>query len=217
VQSLKDAAQDRERSRFEEIEALEQRRLENEEMFAQMSYAQAKESAQAKAMVMQGYASTALSITAGASQQLISDLVGQQEQALERFGVSVMAQAGQALVAYGAQAIGRGILELSSPLTAPLAAASFTAGGVLVGAGIGLGGVAGGLGSLLGAAGGGPGASERGVPSGFSGGATGGGGGTSIQIIYGGASGPTADHAVSAVSDTITRASARNALRPEVR
>jgi hypothetical protein len=99
-------------------------------------------------------ATQAVGIVAGASTQLVSDMISGQEHALERFGLSIMAQAGQALVSYGIQAIGRGVLEASSPLTAPLAPASFAAGAGLVTAGVGLGGVAGGLGSLMGSAGG---------------------------------------------------------------
>jgi hypothetical protein len=102
-----------------------------------------------------GYAQQSASIIAGASTQLIADLISGQEHALERFGVSVMAQAGQALIGYGVQAIGRGVLELSNPLTAPLAPVSFGTGAALIGAGVGLGGVAGGLGGLMGAESGG--------------------------------------------------------------
>lgn len=94
-------------------------------------------------------------VIAGTSTQLIADLISGQEKALEHFGVSVMAQAGQALVGYGVQAIGRGVLELSNPLTAPLAPVSFAAGGGLIAAGVGLGGVAGGLSGLMGAGSGG--------------------------------------------------------------
>jgi hypothetical protein len=99
-------------------------------------------------------ATQAVGIVAGASTQLVSDMISGQEHALERFGLSIMAQAGQALVSYGIQAIGRGVLEASNPITAPLAPASFAAGAGLVTAGVGLGGVAGGLGSLMGSAGG---------------------------------------------------------------
>ena len=100
------------------------------------------------------YATQAVGIVVGASTQLISDMVSGQEHALERFGLSIMAQAGQALVSYGIQAIGRGVLEASSPLTAALAPASFAAGAALVGSGVALGGVAGGLSGLMGSAGG---------------------------------------------------------------
>lgn len=212
-----DLTKAREKEKFETLLKMEQDAEAERLRIAERS-AQERETLRiAEVSAMQGYANTAVGIAASASTQLISDLVGQQEHALERFGIAVMAQAGQALVSYGAQAIGRGILELSSPVTAPLAAASFTAGGVLLGAGIGLGGTAGGLGALLGGGGGASAPSERGVSSGFSGGATGGGGGTNITIVYGGASGPTADHAARAVSDSVARAGARNLSRDEVR
>jgi hypothetical protein len=138
------------------------------------------------------YATQAVSIVAGASTQLVSDMVSGQEQALERFGLSIMAQAGQALVSYGVQAIGRGVLEASNPITAPLAPASFAAGAGLVSAGVGLGGVAGGVGSLMGNTGGGsddkrsrrdPGASPR------RGGGGGDGGPVVLNLTYG-AAGP---------------------------
>jgi hypothetical protein len=207
----------REKEKFEILERMEQD-AEKERLRIAEKAAQDREALRMSEVAqMQGYANLATGIVASAGTQLVADLVGQQEQALERFGVSVMAQAGQALVSYGAQAIGRGILEMSSPATAPLAAASFAAGGVLLGAGIGLGGVAGGLGTLMGGSSGSPGPSERGVSSGFSGGATGGSGGTNITIVYGGASGPTADHAARAVSDSVTRAGARGLNRDEVR
>lgn len=212
-----DLTKAREKEKFETLLKMEQD-AEAERLRIVERAAQARDALRmAEVAEMQGYASLATGIVASAGTQLVADLVGQQEQALERFGIAVMAQAGQALVSYGAQAIGRGILELSSPVTAPLAAASFAAGGVLLGAGIGLGGTAGGLGALMGGSGGSSGPSERGVSSGFSGGATSGGGGTNITIVYGGASGPTADHAARAVSDSVTRAAVRNVNRDEVR
>lgn len=212
-----DLTKAREKEKFEILERMEQD-AEKERLRIAEKAAQDREALRMSEVAqMQGYANLATGIVASAGTQLVADLVGQQEQALERFGIAVMAQAGQALVSYGAQAIGRGILEMSSPATAPLAAASFAAGGVLLGAGIGLGGVAGGLGTLMGGSSGSSGPSERGVSSGFSGGATGGSGGTNITIVYGGASGPTADHAARAVSDSVTRAGARGLNRDEVR
>jgi hypothetical protein len=151
------------------------------------------------------YAMQATAIVAGASQQLISDLISGQEQALERFGLSIMAQAGQALVSYGTQAIGRGVLELSSPFTAALAPASFAAGAGLVAAGVGLGGVSAGLGNLMGG-----GQRERRLPGSMAAPQqTGNGGGTVIQITYAGASGPTADQGGRAVVEGLARAQRR--------
>jgi hypothetical protein len=213
-QRLADEAFRQREANYKTIEAADtehRRRIAaNEEMFAQMSYAQAKEAAQARLAIMQDVAGTALSITASASQQLIADLIGQQDKALERFGVAVMGQAGQALIGYGAQAIGRGILEASNPVTAPLAPASFTAGALLVGAGVGLGGAAGGLGTLLGGGAGSSGGAARGAPRGPSGGApSAGGGGTNITINYSGAAGPSADQGARAVVEAQRRAASR--------
>jgi hypothetical protein len=141
-----------------------------------------------------GYAQQSASIIAGSSQQLIADLISGQEHALERFGISVMAQAGQALVGYGVQAIGRGVLELSNPLTAALAPVSFAAGGALIGAGVGLGGVAGGLGGLMGADSGG---AARGASPRTSTGTTGAQAGpTQITVVYA----PSRDEGAAAVA-----------------
>lgn len=93
-------------------------------------------------------------IIAGTSQQLIADLISGQEYALERFGISVMAQAGQALVGNGIQLLGEAVVSAGKGLF-PIAAGQAALGGALITTGVGLGGVAGGLGSLLGAESGG--------------------------------------------------------------
>jgi hypothetical protein len=111
----------------------------------------AREEAQATAET----AKLATGIVAGASQQLIADLVSGQEHAAERFGLAIMQQAGQALVSYGIQALGKGILYAADPLTAPLAPSQFAAAAILTPAGVALGGVAAGIGANLGGGGGG--------------------------------------------------------------
>jgi hypothetical protein len=194
----KEAAQ--EEIRAERERAHEAQRIMDEKAEAQRRHLE--EMAQAQA----GYAMQATAIVAGTSQQLIGDLISGQEQALERFGVSIMAQAGQALVSYGIQAIGRGVLELSSPVTAALAPASFAAGAGLVAAGVGLGGVSAGLGNLMG---GGGGQRERRLPGSMAAPQQTNGGGTVIQITYAGASGPTADQGGRAVVEGLARAQRR--------
>lgn len=152
------------------------------------------------------------SIVASASTQLVSDLISGQEKALENFGLSIMAQAGQALVSYGVQAIGQGVLLATNPLTAAIAPASFAAGAGLIAAGVGLGGVAGGVGALMGksdkdAAG------SVTTPRSSSSTSHHGGGGTSYTIIYS----PTRDQAASAVAVAGTTADARGFSKTKVR
>jgi hypothetical protein len=151
------------------------------------------------------YAMQATGIVAGASQQLIGDLISGQEQALEQFGVSIMAQAGQALVSYGIQAIGSAALQASLG-NLPGAAVQGATGAGLVAAGVGLGGVSAGLGNLMG---GGGGQRERRLPGSMAAPQQTGSGGTVIQITYAGASGPTADQGGRAVVEGMARAQRR--------
>jgi hypothetical protein len=92
------------------------------------------------------YATQAVGIVTGATQQYVEARIKGEKNAEAAFAASIMAQAGQALVSYGVQAIGRGVLEASSPLTAALAPASFAAGAGLIVAGTGLGGIGAGIG-----------------------------------------------------------------------
>jgi hypothetical protein len=154
----------------------------------------------------QAYAMQATAIVAGASQQLISDLISGQEQALERFGLSIMAQAGQALVSYGIQALGAAAFSATTG-NLPMAAQQAATGAGLVAAGVGLGGVSAGLGNLMG---GGGGQREQRLPGSMAAPQqTGNGGGTVIQITYAGASGPTADQGGRAVVEGLARAQRR--------
>jgi hypothetical protein len=87
-------------------------------------------------------------VIAGSSQQLVTDLISGQDYALERFGLSIMAQAGQSLISNGVQLIGE---ATKSALTGNLPGAALQGAGAagLIAAGVGLGGAAGGLGALM--------------------------------------------------------------------
>ena len=97
-----------------------------------------KEAAQQNAM----YATQALGIVGSATQQYLDMRIQGEKHAEQAFATSIMGQAGQALVSYGVQAFGRGVLEASSPVTAAFAPASFVASAALIGGGLALGGVA---------------------------------------------------------------------------
>lgn len=159
-----------------------------------------------------GYATAGAGIVAGVSTQLIADLISGQEKALERAGLAFMAQAGQALVGYGIQAIGRGVLEASSLITAPLAPASFAAGAALIGAGVSLGGVSAGLGALMGG-GANKGAAERGPSPRSSSSANTGPSTTSVTYIYA----PSRDEGAAIVTQAGKRADARGFEKEKVR
>ena len=94
------------------------------------------------------YATQAVGIVTGATQQYVEARIKGEKNAEAAFAASIMAQAGQALVSYGIQAVGRGVLEASGVGTAFLAPASFAAGAALIGAGIGLGGIGAGIGQI---------------------------------------------------------------------
>lgn len=174
--------------------------------------------AKAEAQAMADIAMQGAGMVVGVSSQLLADLITGQDKALEAFGVSVMAQAGQALVGYGIQAIGRGVLEASGVVTAPLAAASFATGAGLIAAGVGLGGASAALGQI--SAGGSlfqklpddkaaktSTGVNRGAPRAGKGGAS----SINVTVIYGGASGPTADQGARAVVQAFNRAEKRGA------
>jgi hypothetical protein len=141
------------------------------------------------------YATQAVGIVTGATQQYVEARIKGEKNAEAAFAASIMAQAGQALVSYGVQAIGRGVLEASSPLTAALAPASFAAGAGLIVAGTGLGGIGAGIGQI--AAGGTIGkelpdkkaAKDKGASPGRGGSGSGGGGPLVVNVAYG-AGGP---------------------------
>lgn len=156
-----------------------------------------------------------LGVVVGAFQGYVDARIKGEEDAEAAFISSIMRQAGQALISYGTQAIGRGILEASSPLTAPLAAASFTAGAGLIAGGIALGGAASGITQAAATAtapqqstsGGGSDLGARARPA--RPGMGGGPGGTNLTIVYGGLSGPSADDGARALGRGLERARRR--------
>lgn len=153
----------------------------------------------------------AVNIVSVASGRLVADLVSGQEKALETFGVSIMAQAGQALVSYGTQALGAAALSLSVG-NLPGAALQAATGAGLIAGGTALGGVAASIGAGFKQ-------SEKNTagsmttPRSSSSSGPQGGGGTSYTIIYS----PTRDQAASAVAVAGTTADARGFNRTKVR
>jgi len=195
----------------------EQRIADNEERFRNQNYEQAKQAAADQVAIQQGYANAAIGIFASSSQQLIADLIGGQEQALEKMGANILSQAGTFVVGEGVKAASAGAARLL--MGDPTGAATLAGGLGIVGLGASMGGLGAWWAGMLGGAGSGSqrGPSDRGVPSGFSGGGGGGSGGTNITVVYAGASGPTADHGARAVTDANERARDRQLRRPEVR
>lgn len=194
----------------------EQRIADAEEMFRQQNYAQAKAAAEAQHAIQKGYADAAIGVFASASQQLLTDLIGGQQHALERMGANILSQAGTFVVGEGIKVASAGAGRL---LMGDLTGAVPLAGGLgLVGLGASMGGAGSAWATQLGGSGGGNqrGPSDRGIPSGFSPGGPG-GGGTSITIVYAGASGATAEQGAKAVTEAHERARDRQLRRPEVR
>jgi hypothetical protein len=131
---------------------------------------------------------------AGIGQNLVADLIMQREHAFERAALTIAAEAGQVLIGEGTKLAGVAVVSaLTGNLPAAAAQGAGSAG--LIAAGVGLGGAAMGIGGLLGGGSGGsalattqgPQAPRQGVGSG------GQQGGGNVTIIYGGASGPSAD------------------------
>lgn len=143
--------------------------------------------------LIESTATTAASIVAGASEQLLSDLISGQEHALDKFGISIMAQAGQSLVASGIKLIGEGTVSMLTPGLQGLGTGQLTAGAGLIVAGVGLGGVAGGFSANLAAqeSGDKKASKDTGLSRGRTSAGSGGGSGgpASINITYG-VSGP---------------------------
>lgn len=156
-------------------------------------------------------ASAGAAVVAGASTQLLSDLISGQDKAFEHFGLSIMAQAGQSLVGSGVSTLGAGIGE-AAVSGGVLGGPAIAAGLGLITAGVALGGTAGGLGALLGGATSGgktPAATERGTSGRGGGGSGRENAGTTINIVYGGASGPTAEQGAIAVTKAMKKADKR--------
>ena len=175
-----------------ESTAQSQRQADDRVKIAQEEARLKMEAAQQNAM----YATQALGIVGSATQQYLTMRIQGEKNAEQAFAASIMGQAGQALVSYGVQAFGRGVLEASNPITAVLAPASFAASAALIGGGLALGGVATGLTHV--AAGGKVGseipdkeaAKDRGASPGGRGGGGGSGGGPLVVNVSYGAGGP---------------------------
>ena len=190
---------------------------DNNEAFAVQNGEQRKAANAALLAAEQGFADAAIGIFASSTTQLMTDVIGGQEKALERMGANILSQAGTFVVGEGIKvaSLGAGRLLGGDPTGAiPLAG-----GLALVGLGASMGGAGAAWATQLGgggAGGGDRGPSSRGVPSGP---ATVGNGSTSnnVTIVYAGASGPTADHGARAVTDANERARDRLLRRPEVR
>jgi hypothetical protein len=216
-----EAARDREaqalaaaQNREIESERLKQEQiLANEKTFADQTYAQRKAANEAQgALAEQWIGSAAAGLTT-----LTAELISGQEDALARFGLSIMAQAGQSLIASGTKLGGEAVVSSLTPGLQGLAVAQGTAAAGLIGSGVALGGVAGGLSGLLGGGGGGGGARTAAAPRvadeaprfASRGGGGSAGGGPTFITVYGGVSGPTADQGARASVDAWRRARAR--------
>jgi len=139
-----DAYKKQEEERARNQKASDREKLKQEKKSLKDIEAEQKRHAQQNAE----YATQATSIVTGATQQYVEARIKGEKDAEAMFVASIMAQAGQALVGYGIQAIGRGVLEASNPVTAVLAPGSFGTGAALIGAGVGLGGVSAGIGHI---------------------------------------------------------------------
>ena len=178
---------------LDEQRTVEAKRLADERMQAEMQAAQ----------VVAGYATQAAGIVASAATTMTAELIAGQERAVEHFALTIMQQAGQALVSYGVQLEGAAVV---SALTGnPAAIAQAAGGAALIGAGVGLGGVAGGLSMVSdrnAAA-----ARDRGVNTGASQ-SRGTGDGLTVQISYG-VSGPQPEDTARAVAVAVRNARKR--------
>ena len=153
-------------------------------------------------------------VIAGASQQLVADLITGQDHALEHFATSIMAQAGQSLIASSVKLAGEATVSAFTPGLQPLAIAQGSAAAGLFAGGLALGGLAVGAEHVM--AGGSIGQKlpdqKSGTPAGFGGRSSSGGGqgsGVNVSIYYNGASGPSADDGARAVTMALTLAQRR--------
>lgn len=160
---------------------------------------------------LQGLAGQSFSIVADAGMQLVKELVTGQEHALERFAATSLEQAGSALYGFGVQAVGKGLLYAIDPITAPLAPAALATGAALMAAGAGMGAAGAAINASIPSTSSNAAATERGPSS------LGSAGrevvaGTNVTIVYGGTSGPTAEHGVHAWTKAMTEAGGRFGL-----
>lgn len=146
-----------ERLKFDAIlDTQERKRTDAERRASDQRVAIAKREADEKKAIQDqlmqeyaGYASTALGIATSASQQLIDDAIKGQENAAERFAISVFKQAGTALVGEGIKTTGAGIGQLAVT-GGVLGGQAVATGALLIGAGLGLGGIGSGIEASLG-------------------------------------------------------------------
>jgi hypothetical protein len=135
-----------------------------------------------------------LGIVAGATEQMIADVINGQEHAVERFAATMFKQAGTAMIGHGINALAGG-LSTQALILAPETggASSIATGAALIAGGLALGGVGAGIDKAIGGGGGSTSAAARspGVNTGGGGRARGQGegGGVTINIVYG-AAGP---------------------------
>jgi hypothetical protein len=163
---------------------------------------------------MEQLALSSYGVIAGASQQLVADLITGQDHALEHFATSIMAQAGQSLIASSVKLAGEATVSAFTPGLQPLAIAQGSAAAGLFAGGLALGGLAVGAEHVM--AGGSIGQKlpdqKSGTPMGFGGRSSSGGNqgsGTNVTIVYSGASGPSADDGARAVTMALTLAQRR--------
>lgn len=146
-------------------------------------------------------------------QQAVDGLITGQEHVAEAFAALVMQSAGQALISSGIQLLGAATVSAFTGLL-PVAAAQAGAGAGLIAGGVALGGAATAVSHI--AAGGTVGQklpteskaakTSTGVNRGGRTGGSGAAGSTNVTIVYGGASGPTADQGAAAVLAALIRA-----------
>lgn len=153
----------------------------------------------------------ATGIVVGASSALVNDLITQQDHAFERFAQTLMAQAGQALIGHGINALGGGLAEAALTGGA-LGGPAIATGLGLIAGGVALGGAAAGVGVAIdgGGGGGGP-ARSVSSPRSSSSPSTSSSAPrtTEINIVYGGPNGPVAEEVGRSTRDALRRSERR--------
>jgi len=211
---------DAERKKMEDIARLSDKAREDlrkdeelKQKYAERAQEKILEGEKAMRAQMEQMAIGSYGIIAGASQQLVADLITGQDHALEHFATSIMAQAGQSLISNAVQLAGAATVSAFTG-NAPVAIAQGSAAAGLFAGGLALGGLAVGAEHVM--AGGSIGQKlpdqKSGTPAGFGGRSSSGGNqgsGTNVTIVYSGASGPSADDGARAVTMALTLAQRR--------
>jgi hypothetical protein len=212
---------DAERKKMEDIAKLSDKAMEDlrkdeelKQKYAERAQEKILDGEKAMRAQMEQMAIGSYGIIAGASQQLVADLITGQDHAVEHFATSIMAQAGQSLIASSVKLAGEATVSAFTPGLQPLAIAQGSAAAGLFAGGLALGGLAVGAEHVM--AGGAIGQKlpdqKSGTPMGFGGRSSSGGSqgsGTNITIVYSGASGPSADDGARAVTMALTLAQRR--------